>query len=261
MGRILILVVFASAFLLLFSLVTSKSSKEVLAAIRTRGTIVMGVLGDMPPFGEADENGIPHGFEVDLAGMIGESVLGGKGVVYLSVNAKTARAYLDNGDCDILVATVVVNSVNEEKYNLTAPYAAEDVQLLSKTGNVVNLQSSGTVIGVIRGSNAKNVLTAYLKANYMAATVMEIASYPDAVDAIGRDNITALCAARSVLDRYVKTGISVYPITVGYLNYAVAVRKSETDLFEAAKEALGAIKKDGRLNDLYGRYRVSAPIN
>lgn len=260
-GYILMVVLLVVVLFFVFFRFSGNGSVAVLADLRERGTIVVGVLDDMPPYNQTDEYGNSVGFESDLATMIGETILGGPGVQFFFVNSKTARAYLDNGDCDMLIAMVTVNNDSQNDYNLTDPYVQEDVLLLSKAGVIPDLRVSDTVIGVIRGSDSQTVLNAYLESSDCHATVVEVASYPDAVEAINSGRINAFCAAYSALSRYNGNGLSINPIPVGHLNYAIAVRESDMDLFNAVKDALFAIQNDGRLNDLYLRYNLSAPVN
>jgi polar amino acid transport system substrate-binding protein len=259
-GRLLALVLLGACFLALFLWVSSGGTKTVLEGIRARGTVLIGVSSDAPPFGSLGADGQPKGFEVDLAAMVGEEVLGGKGVQYLALNTKTARAYLDNGDVDLLIAAVETTDANRERYNLADAHVQEDVLLLTKNGQLPDLATSQTRVGVIRGSSAGSAMTVYLKNNYGVASVVNTPSYPEAVEAIGRGSLDALCAPRSVLERYAGGDVSVCPVVIGHVNYAIAVRKSETDLFQAVKTALAHLQSDGRLNGLYVRYGLSAPI-
>jgi len=261
LGYLLGLVLLVTFFITIFGYISNNKSTPVLGDIRARGTILIGVMADMPPYGTMDDNGKAAGFEVELANLLGEKVLGGPGVQLYPVNAKTAIAYLDNADCDALVAMVPVNEDTEEDYALTSAYVQEDVQLLSKSDTVPSLQTPDTKIGVIKDSSAKTVLTTYLKSNHYTATVVDVASYPDAILAIESGSITSLCAARSVLDRYANSSIRVSPVTVGHFSYAVAIRKSEKDLYEAFENALKALGKEGRLNELYAKYHLSPPTN
>ncbi len=259
LGYVLIIVAVVVFLSVVFVLISGARTVDVLSDIHERGTIVVGVLDNMPPYSQVDEYGQAVGFESELATMIGENVLGGPGVQFLTVNVKTARAYLDNGDCDLLIAMLAVNEDTENDYNLTDSYVQEDVQLLSKSGFMPDLRVSDTKIGVILGSDTENVLIAYLNSNNFDASVVEVPSYPDALEAVRDGSIHAFCATYSVLSKYDDTDIFINPIPVGHLNYAIAVRKEEVDLFDAVKIALDSARDDGRLNDLYTRYGLSAP--
>ncbi len=255
----LLIVVFVVS---IFNFISGTSSVEVLAQIRARGTVKIGVMEDMLPFCKVSVDGKAQGFEAELAQMLGEKVLGGSGVQFYPVNSKTALAYLLNDDCDILVSMVVVNSANRQNTNLSLsdPYVQEDVTMLSANGALVNLQSPETKVGVIRNSDAKSVLTAYISGNRFNATVLDIESFPDAIAALQNGTITAFCAPRSSLGKYALSGIAISPVIVGQLNYAFAVKKANVDLYNAFGDALEQLQKDGRLNDLYARYHLSAPM-
>ncbi len=256
MGYVLAFVALVAFVIAIFSFISGSTTVEVLGTIRERGTIKVGIQEDMLPFGKVGDDGKAQGFEAELATMLGEKVLGGSGVQFFPVNAKNALAYLQNGDCDILLSMVVSNSTNEENYNLSDPYVQEDVTLLSKNGELVRLQSPDTKVGVIRASDSKTILTAYLSGNRFNATVLDIDSYPDAIAAIQKGTITAFCAPRSTLQKYVGNGVAISPVAVGQINYAFAVKESNADLYNAFVNAMKQLKKEGRLNDLYTRYHL-----
>ena len=86
-------------------------STNVLASIRDRGTIRIGVLEDNAPYCTVDASGNATGFEAELAMQIGTEILQGEGVQLIAMNTKTTRANLDQENCDLLVAKVVVNEM------------------------------------------------------------------------------------------------------------------------------------------------------
>ena len=259
LGYVLAFAALVGFVLTIFSFISGSSSVQVLGSIRERGTIKVGIQEDMLPFGKIGDDKKAQGFEAEMATLLGQKVLGGTGVQFFAVNSKNALAYLDNGDCDILFSMVVANSTNEDNYNLSDPYVQEDVTLLSKNGDLVSLQSPETKIGVIRASDAKSILTAYLTGSRFNATVLDIDSYPDAMAAIQKGTITAFCAPRSTLQKYVGNGMAISPVTVGQINYAFAVNSSNDDLFNAFVDAMKQVKKEGKLNELYSRYHLLPP--
>ena len=260
LGIVLALCVVGAGGYAILSRLLGSGSTNVLDTLRTRGTIVVGVQSDRAPYGQMDDSGTASGFEPELATALCESVLGTGSVQFLGVNPKTARAQLEQENCDVLFAMVVVNEVNLSKYQLSDAYAQEPVALLSRGGQSVDLNSADTRIGVIPSSNAETVLTTYLSTNNLSATVVDISSYPDATDALSRGTIHAFCAETSALNLIVSSDLQISPQTVGHLNYAFAVRLGEDDLFQALQQALTAMRQDGRLTQLYSKYQLTAPV-
>lgn len=260
LGIVLALCVVGAGGYAILSRLLGSGSTNVLDALRSRGTITVGVQSDRAPYGQISDTGVTSGFEPELATALCESILGTGCVQFMGVNPKTARAQLDQQNCDVLFAMVVVNDINLNKYQLSEAYAQEPVTLLSPGGQRVDLNSADTRIGVIPSSNAKTVLTTYLSANKLSATVVDIASYPDAADTLSRGSIHAFCAETSALQSIASAELQISSQTVGQLNYAFAVRSGEKDLFEALQKALTAMNQDGRLAQLYSKYQLTAPV-
>ena len=259
-GIVLALCVVGAGGYALLSRLLGSSSINVMDTLRARGTITVGVQRDRTPYGQMDDSGKASGFEPELATALCESILGTGCVQFVGVNPKTARAQLDQGNCDVLFSMVVVSDVNQNKYQLSEAYAQEPVSLLSRGGQSVDLGSAGTRIGVIPSSNAKTVLTTYLSANKLSATVVDISSYPDVKDALSRGTIHAFCAEASALQLIASGDLQISSQIVGQLNYAFAVRSGEKDLYQALQKALTAMKQDGRLAQLYSKYQLTAPV-
>ena len=157
LGIVLALCVVGAGGYAILSRLLGSGSTNVLDTLRARGTIVVGVQSDRAPYGQMDDSGTASGFEPELATALCESVLGTGSVQFLGVNPKTARAQLEQENCDVLFAMVVVNEVNLSKYQLSDAYAQEPVALLSRGGQSVDLNSADTRIGVIPSSNSDHV--------------------------------------------------------------------------------------------------------
>lgn len=235
------------------------STINVLGSIRERGTIRIGVLEDNAPYCTVDEAGNATGFEAELAMQIGREILQGEGVQLVPLNIKTTRANLDQENCDLLVSKVVVNETNSTKYALSSAYAQEPLQLLTRTGQTINLLDGNLKIGVIPSSNAKSVLTTTLTGMNSPVQVMDISSYPDALTALQSQKIDAFCAEASVLRALQADGMQIQDAQIGSLTYAIAVRSNEKDLADAVKKCLTQMRKDGTLDALYNKYAIVRP--
>lgn len=77
---------------------------QLLARIRQRGTLRVGVKTDYPPFGMLDAAGRPQGFEHDLAADLARRL--GVGVALVPVTGANRLQKLEEGSIDIVIATM-----------------------------------------------------------------------------------------------------------------------------------------------------------
>lgn len=257
--KVITLCVVGVALLIVFFRMSGNASIDALPAIRERGTVLVGLLDNEPPFSTVEDNATAAGFEVDLANLLGQQILGGPGVVYVPVTVKNDEALLDNGDVDFLISRVPVTEARQKKYNLSSVYYQDPVLLLAKTGAAVDLASADTKLGVIPSTTMKPMLTSYLAAVGSPALVVDVSSYPDAVQMLKSGKIQAFCAEQSVLTRYAENGLSIQNTKIGQLDYAVVTRKRERDLATLIEKALAQMRTDGTLAPFYQKYGLAAP--
>lgn len=79
------------------------TSSERLALIKKRGTLIVGVKTDYPPFGMLNSSGQPEGFEHDLAEDIARRL--GVGLSKVSVTGSNRLQKLQEGTLDLVLAT------------------------------------------------------------------------------------------------------------------------------------------------------------
>ncbi len=242
-----------------FSMIGTKSI-PVMGEIKKRGTLIIGVLDNHEPFGYIDSEGNIAGFEVDLARMLCTEILGQGSERLKPVSNKTRGAYLDFNYVDVLVSMVNKNSINQEKYNMTDIYYSDPVVFLSKNKDFQLKNNSENVIGVMLGSSAKSVLIEYLvKHGYDQVQLMDLASFPDALELLESGKISAICYEKSYLKKYANYGLFLIDLRIGGLNYAITVRKNENDLFKHVNEAFKNLKQNGALDALYQKYGLEKP--
>lgn len=235
------------------------NSIPVMGEIENRGTLIVGVLNNLEPFGYIDSEGNLAGFEVELARVLCAEILGQGSERLIVVNNKTRGAYLDLKYVDVLVSMVNKSSANADKYRMTDVYYSDPVVFLSKNGSF-QLSNNTNVIGVMLGSFSKTVLMEYLNKNgYDQVQLLDLASFPDALELLESGSIAAVCYEKSQLTKYAKQGLFITDLSIGSLNYAITVRKGEDDLFKHVNEAFNKLIQNGTLDALYQKYGLEKP--
>ena len=253
--------ILAAAMLAFFVFsMTGDQSVKVMGDIKARGTLVIGVLDDIKPFGYLDSNDELTGFEVELAQLISEQILGPGSESLTVVTAKTRGAYLDFSYVDILISMVNKSSANADKYSMSDIYYTDPVVFLSKDNNYQLTDKEDTFIGVMLGSPSKDIFSAYLKKNDMEKIqLIDFSSFPDAIEQIKNGKISAFVYEKCALDKLATGGLFISNLNIGNLNYAVTARKTENDLAKQIDKAINALKQNGALDSLYQKYGLQKP--
>ncbi|MFO1370923.1 MAG: transporter substrate-binding domain-containing protein [Candidatus Competibacteraceae bacterium] len=99
---------FAFCMIGILALVVTLSSREALAdrleLIQKRGTLIVGVKSDYPPFGMLNANGQLVGFEPDLAAELARRL--GVGLQLVAVTTTNRLQKLEEGAIDVVIATL-----------------------------------------------------------------------------------------------------------------------------------------------------------
>lgn len=93
---------------------------DVLAEIRARGEIIIGVRDDDPPFGFRNDDGELQGLEIDLARDIAERV--GVPLKPFGINPTSRLQFIELGLNDALIGMLAVTERRKQQARLVEPY-------------------------------------------------------------------------------------------------------------------------------------------
>lgn len=118
---------------------TSIARADTLDDIRKKGSIIIGVRADRPPFGFRDPAGHLVGMEFDLANDIAKRI--GVNAKFDTVGPSNRLQYLEQSKIDLMIATMAVNDERKAAVGVIEPYYyASGVAALS--ANSANIKSS-----------------------------------------------------------------------------------------------------------------------
>ncbi|PKF49990.1 transporter substrate-binding domain-containing protein [Enterovibrio nigricans] len=105
-------------FLAVFS--TNVFALDLLSTIRLKGTLVVGVKVDYPPWGHLNTDGENSGFEIDLAKAVAKSLK--VDIVFKAVSTANRFQKLNDGQVDMLIATVGDTIERRKQVNMVLPH-------------------------------------------------------------------------------------------------------------------------------------------
>lgn len=109
---------------------------DTLEDIKKKGTLVVGVKADYPPYGFRDPSGEIVGMEVDLANDVAKRL--GVKLQLEPVVASNRMQYVQQGKTDLMIATMSVNEERKKAVGVVEPYyyAAGVAILAVKAANI-----------------------------------------------------------------------------------------------------------------------------
>ncbi|OQP33972.1 MULTISPECIES: cystine ABC transporter substrate-binding protein [Pantoea] len=249
-GRHLAMSVMAVALIAGVNLKTH-AAENLLAQVKDKGELRVGLEGTYPPFSFQDERGKLTGFEVEFAEQLAQ---------HLGVKAKLQPtkwdgmlASLDSKRIDVVINQVTISDERKKKYDFSTPYTISGVQALTmkaKAGTISKPEDlAGKKVGVGLGSNYEQ----WLRDNVKGVDIRTYDDDPTKYQDLRSGRLDAILVDRlAALDLVKKTGdtMAVAGAPFSRLESGVALRKGNEDLLNAINQAIAAMQKDGSLTKL-----------
>lgn len=246
------------AALMLSSLlaVTVSADGDLLAQIRERGTIIIGLEGDWAPWSFVDENDELTGFDVvEVARAIAAKL--GVEVQFIPGEWDGLFAGMDAGRYDIVINGVEVTPERTEKYDFTEPYAYIRTALIVRGDN----ETIKTFDDLKGKKTANSIASTYMNlAEDYGATCYGVDTLDETLTMVlqGRVDATlnAIVSYTDYMAQHPDANLKVAATTEDASNVAIPMRKGEetASLMEAINVAIAQLREEGVIAELSLKY-------
>jgi polar amino acid transport system substrate-binding protein len=240
----------------LFALEGPRANADDLANIKERGTLIVGVKADYPPFGFRSSSGEIEGIEPTLAADVAKSL--NVKLELVPVIASNRVQFLQQGKVDLIIATMNATMLRRTAIDFVQPYYyAAGYNIMAPKS--MNLRSWAE----LKGKPVCGIQGAYY--NYEAAMDFEIhvtafASASKAISALKQGSCVALLFDDTRIE-----GTLLDPEWNNYdmplesqevQPWAIAVRKDQPIWAAYLSSMIKTWEKDGTILDLETRYHI-----
>ena len=251
------------ALMLVFSLVACGSNGATTA---TEGKLTMATNAQFPPY-EYYEGEEIVGIDAEIAGAIAEKL--GLELVIEDMEFDSIVEAVKSGKADIGMAGMTVTPERQETVDFTATYATgvqvvivaednetiagtnDDLALIDADGNILE----GTVIGVQRNTTGDQYCTWYME-DLGLATVDRYSKGADAVQALLTGKVDCVVIDNEPAKAFVAEaeGLKILEAEFVIEDYACAMSKDNTELYEAVNATLEELIADGTVQAIIDKY-------
>ena len=152
----------AAMLLAALAMVAQPAAAQTTDEIIKKGSINIGVLVDLPPYGILNDKQEPDGYDIEVANLLGKYL--GVKVNLVQITSPNRIPYLMTGKVDLIVATLGITPERAKTVTFSIPYSMIDNVVFAKKDSGIKSMDDlkGKKVGVPRGSVQDVLLTAQL---------------------------------------------------------------------------------------------------
>lgn len=242
--------------------IASSSAAPVIDRIQQRGTLVVGMTGNMPPLNMTSKEGELIGYEVDLARAMAKA-MGAKAKLAVMPFAELLPA-LQTGKIDLIVSNMTITPGRNMKVAFVGPYFTSGKAFLTKRKTIAladeaaDIDAKNTKLVALRGSTSQ----AFVETAIPDATLITARDYDQAVKMVLEDKVHAMVADYPIcvvsVFRYPDQGLFSVVTTLTYEPIGVGVPADDPLLVNWVENFLGIAEGTGLLEELRRRWLLNA---
>lgn len=235
---------------------------KTMDAIKKRGKLVAGVKYDTMLFGLKDPaTGKVEGFDIDIAKAIAKSIFGDESKLELKeVTSNTRIPMLQNGEIDIIIATMTINEERKKQVDFSDVYFTAGQSLLVKKGSPIksldDIKDGTKVLTQLGSTPAKTI-----KEKKPKADVREFKNYQEAFTALKAGQGDVLTTDDIILYGMAKQDPNFEVVGGKFTEepYGMAISKGDAGFVKFVNEVLAKLKSSGEYDKMHEKWIGTKP--
>ena len=231
----------------------SDTTEQSETAENTEGGVLrMGTNATFPPYEYVDENNEVAGIDADIAAAIADKL--GMELEITDMAFDSLIPALQSDTIDIVLAGMTVDPERAESVNFTDSYATGVQVIIVPEGSDIASPDDleGKNIGVQTGTTGD----LYCTDQYGQEYVKQFDNGPLAVAALLNGQIDCVVIDNEPAKNYVAANQGLKILETAYANeeYAAAIAKDNTELYDQVNTAIQELKADGTIDSIIEKY-------
>jgi glutamate transport system substrate-binding protein len=220
-----------------------------MARLNEAGKITVGTKFDQPGFGLLNPDGVPEGFDVEIAKIVaGKLGIDPKNITWTETVSANREQFIENGQVDLVAATYTINDTRKQRVDFAGPYYVAGQDIMVAKGNPEKIEGpddlAGKTVCSVEGSTpAENIRTKYPQAQL---TLFD--TYSKCADALTNGQVQAVTTDNVILTGLVagnKEGFELVGKPFTEEPYGIGLAKGDTAFRTFVNDVLDESFKDG----------------
>ena len=233
---------------------SGRSASPVIDRIQSRGELVVGTMGNMPPLNMTAKDGEIFGLEPDLARLMAEAM--DVKVKFVTKPFNELLPALQTGEVDMVLSGMTITPERNRKVAFIGPYFISGKAFLTKTKTIAyadeaeDANNPNTKIVALKGSTSQAFAETFLD----KTTLFTTGTYDEAVDMVLQDKAHAMIADYPIcivsVFRYPDAGLLSVVTQLTYEPIGIAIPANDPLLMNWTRNTLNNIEGSGILDEL-----------
>ena len=230
---------------------TQVSTEDTTAAPEVKKTLTMATNAEFPPY-ESYENDKIVGIDAEVAAAIAEKL--GMELVIEDMKFDSIIPSVVSGGADMAMAGMTVTDERKESVDFSVSYATGIQSVIVKSGS--DIKTLDDLAGKKIGVQLATTGDIYASGDYGDDNVIKYNKGADAVLALVGGDIDAVIIDNQPAKVFVEqnAGLEILPTEYAVEEYAIAVKKGNTELLDKVNGALETLKDNGTLDEIVAKY-------
>lgn len=229
---------------------------STMARLAEAGSITVGTKFDQPLFGLVGPNGVPEGFDVEIATMIASELgIAPEDIEWIETPSANREAFISSGQVDIVVATYTINDARKEVVSFAGPYYEAGQSILTLATNT-DIQGPDDLAGKRVCTVSGSTPEANLLANFPDTQVVPFGTYSECLEPLRNNQADALSTDNVILAGYAADYDGEFEVRGDPFTeepYGVGLALEDTEFRMWINDVLEASFEDGRWIDAWDR--------
>lgn len=217
----------------------------------SEGKLIMCTNAEFPPYEYHESNEIV-GIDVEICGAIAEKL--GLELEIEDIAFDAIIPEIVSGKADLGAAGMTVTEDRQQNVDFSDTYAHATQVIIIREGSEIAGPEDlpGKLVGVQQGTTGD----LYISDDLGDEAVERYAKGMEAVQALSQSKVDAVVIDRETAKQYVKqvSGLEILDASYTDEEYAIAVKKGNTELLDAVNSAIRELKEEGRFDEIVAKY-------
>lgn len=227
---------------------TEFAAGSTMATLSEQGSITIGTKFDQPLFGLVGPDGVPVGFDVEIATLIaGELGIAPEDIEWTETVSGNREPFIQDGRVDMVVATYTINDERKAVVDFAGPYY-EAGQSLMVAADDDSINGDDDLAGKTVCSVDGSTPAGNIEDNYPDTDLVTFAAYTDCLDPLRNGQVDALTTDNVILAGYVDESPDDFKVVGEPFTaepYGIGVMKGDDDFRAWINDTLEAAYADG----------------